>query len=164
MHRRVIPLLLTLCLLPIPVSAEVIYLKNGSRYEGKILKQTKETINLQLPFEYSEVIELPKSTIAIHQPPSAAGALALGLAFPGGGQLYLGNIPDGLLFFALSSFAASAGYGIGSALAPSGYTALGQGIGAGLWASIPWISGALEARRIAAQEEKEEHLKIDYSR
>lgn len=141
-----------------PAQAETIYLKNGSRYRGKILNQTPEAFSFQMPGDNGAVISIPKISVDVVPPPNPEITQLVGLMFPGAGQLYLGETGKAVLYFALTSVMAGVGYSLGST---SGNPVTASGIAVGA-AALPWLIGSVDARRGAEDAARETRFNIQY--
>lgn len=151
-----------------PAGAETLHLRNGTRLEGRIQKQDDMTLEVVTA---TGIVRVPRESVAPAAPPNPWIALGMGVALPGGGQVWLGQhgrswtvagvtLASGL-FVGLGSQAALTGRLIGA----DGSLAPGALIGV-LAAMVPWGLGAWEAWQFAEEasrrEQTQPRLRVDY--
>lgn len=151
-----------------PARAETIHLRNGTRLEGRIQKQDESTIEVVTA---GGVVKVPRETIALATPPNPWIAMGMGVAVPGGGQVWLGQQGKGWtvagvtlasgLFVGLSGQAMFTGRLIGA----DGNLLPGAALGM-LAAMVPWGLGAWEAWQMAEimadRDATQARLRVDY--
>lgn len=151
-----------------PACAEILYLRNGTRLEGRIQKQDESTLEVVTA---SGIVKVPRETIALATAPNPWIAMGMGVALPGGGQIWLGQQGRGWTvagvtvasgaFVGLASQALFTGRFVGAdgSLLPG--SALGM-----LAAMVPWGLGAWEAwqaaEATAERDSTQPRLRIDY--
>ncbi len=148
------------CATEAPALAETIYLKNGTRVEGKILKQTSADFQVQTA---NGNIKVSKDTVAIQDPPNPGVALLLGIGFPGAGNAYTNRYDRSLFYVAFTAISFVATFALVQLAGdyPSGQS-LPVLAGAGA-AAIPWGLGAYEAYHEARRQDAQPKYKIEYS-
>ena len=150
-----------LCATEAPALAETIYLRNGTRVEGKILKQTAQDFQVQTA---NGNIKVSKDTVAIQDLPNPGVALLLGIGFPGAGNAYTNRYDRSLFYVAFTAISFVATFALVQLAGdyPPGQMSMPVLAGAGA-AAIPWGLGAYEAYNEARQQDAQPKYKIDYS-
>lgn len=128
-----------------------IHLKTGIVLQGRVIAEDKKTISYE---RYGEVFSLKKELIALQDAPSPLLAGMLGIAVPGGGQLYMRDY-QGAETVALSTVLAGlTGFGVARLTnLPDAPLALG-------FALVPWTLGTVQAIVGAWGEASPPRLKI----
>lgn len=142
------------------VQAESIYLKNGTHFSGRIVAQDPRTLTLRMPGDAGATMSIAKIAVAVKHGPDPAITAALGVVFPGAGQIYLGEPVKFLYYFLLTSVIAGAGNSLGNTLSP-GKPALAIGLGAGP-ALVPWLLGAADGYRESEIKAEQTRYDIQY--
>lgn len=144
-----------------PASAETIFLKNGTRVKGKIVKQDDQYFQVQTA---NGMVKLDKDGVAIGDLPNPDIALILGVGFPGAGNAYDNRWDKTIFYLAFTAIAFAA------AFVPVQYAGnyapgqMGLPILAGLGAAaIPWGVGAYDAYRDARLQDGQPKFRIEYS-
>lgn len=88
--------------------SDVIRLRTGVAIKGYVTRETRRTISYS---QFGQTFTLKKSKIAVKPVPSPMVAMAAGLLFPGGAQLYLGDLSGFKQTLGVSMVAGLAGYG-----------------------------------------------------
>ena len=144
-----------------PALAETIYLKNGARVSGAIVKETEDQFTVQA--EDGAQKKVLKADIMYRPLPSTGMALATGLLIPGAGQVYAtisddnSGLARGALFFGMAAAGGAAGYLAARQWDP-GYIPASLVIGVG----IPTLLGAVDAFWLAESVRNHRKYKIDY--
>lgn len=144
-----------------PALAETIYLKNGTRVSGAIVKESEEQFTVQTSEGAKKTVL--KTDIMYRPLPSTAMALATGLLIPGAGQVYAtisddnSGLARGALFFAMAAAGGGAGYLAARQWDP-GYIPASLVIGIG----VPTLLGAVDALWLAENVRNHRKYKIDY--
>lgn len=151
-------LALAIALVAMPAQAETIYLKNGARVSGKIVKEDAEQFTVQTPDGRRKVA---KKDVEMLPPPNPSIALMTGVLVSGGGHVYLGVFDRAALYLGLGAAGGALGFFATRAIRPSSLsTAAVVGL---ITYSIPMGIGAWDAYQRAQLEALTPKFHIDYS-
>lgn len=143
----------------LPVAAETVYMKNGTRVEGKIVKEDPETFTVETKDGRRK---LPKKDVETLPKPEPFVALMTGLLIPGGGHIYLRQLDKAALYLGLGVVSGLLGYVAATQIrynSPS--TAMVTGI---VMLEIPGVIGAFDAAGSAEQIRSQTRYHIDYDK
>lgn len=142
----------------LPAAAETIYLKNGTRVQGKIVKEDAETFQVETKEGRRKI---PKKDIETLPRPEPFIALMTGIVLPGGGHVYLGDYQRAAFFFGLSAVSATVGYVAASQIRYNSPST--NAVSAIAMALVPGVIGAFDAAGSAERLRSLTRYKIDYT-
>lgn len=158
--KAVISLTTSLTLLAmtaLPALAETIHLKNGTRVQGKILKEDAETFHVETKDGRRKIA---KQDIETLPKPEPFIALMTGVLIPGGGQVYTGEYPRAAFYFGLGAVSGAVGYMAASQIRYNSPST--NAVTAIVMMMIPGVIGAFDAASSAERLRAMTRYHIDY--
>ncbi|MBU6427933.1 MAG: hypothetical protein KGR26_02890 [Cyanobacteria bacterium REEB65] len=143
---------------PLPARADTVYLKDGTKVEGTIVKQDAAGFQVQVA---AGVVKVPAALVAHREAPQPAVALVLGLGLPGAGNAYCGNLGKAAFYLGLTALSFGLSFGLVRFAQGSAQLVVPLVTGVGT-AVVPWGVGAFEAYKEAERADAEPRFKIDY--
>lgn len=141
----------------LPAAAETIYLKNGTRVQGKILKEDAETFQVETKEGRRKIA---KKDIELLPKPEPFIALMTGVLIPGGGQVYTGEYPRAAFYFGLGALSGVVGYVAASQIRYNSPST--NAVSAIVMMMIPGVIGAFDAAGSAERLRAMNRYHIDY--
>lgn len=142
-----------------PAVAETIYLKNGTRVEGRIVKEDAETFQVETKEGRRKV---PKRDIEVVPAPEPFIALMTGLILPGGGQLYIGDYPRAGFYLGLGAASAAVGWVAASQIRFNSPST--SAVTAVVIMMVPGVIGAFDAAGASERLRAQTRYRIDYAK
>lgn len=136
--------------------AETIHLKNGTRVQGKIVKEDAKTFSIETPEGRRKI---NKDDVAIRPTPDPLVAAVVGLV-PGAGLVYTGDYPRGAFFLGTGAAVGAAAYFAARQIRPTSPST--AAVSAIVGAEVVALLGAWEAYNHAVSQGTQTRYKIDY--
>ncbi|MFN3430994.1 MAG: LA_0442/LA_0875 N-terminal domain-containing protein [Candidatus Sericytochromatia bacterium] len=143
----------------LPAVAETIYLKNGTRVEGRIVKEDAETFQVETKEGRRKI---PKRDIEVVPAPEPFIALMTGLLLPGGGQLYIGDYPRAGFYLGLGAASAAVGWVAASQIRYNSPST--SAVTAVVMMMVPGVIGAFDAAGASERLRAQTRYRIDYTK
>jgi hypothetical protein len=142
-----------------PALAETIYLKNGTRVEGRIVKEDAETFQVETREGRRKI---PKRDIEVVPAPEPFIALMTGLILPGGGQIYIGDYPRAGFYLGLGAASAAVGWVAASQIRYNSPST--SAVTAVVMMLVPGVIGAFDAAGASERLRAQTRYHIDYTK
>jgi hypothetical protein len=142
-----------------PALAETIYLKNGTRVEGRIVKEDAETFQVETKEGRRKI---PKRDIEVVPAPEPFIALMTGLILPGGGQIYIGDYPRAGFYLGLGAASAAVGWVAASQIRYNSPST--SAVTAVVMMLVPGVIGAFDAAGASERLRAQTRYHIDYTK
>jgi hypothetical protein len=139
--------------------AETVYMKNGTRVEGKIVKEDADTFTVETRDGRRK---LSKKDIETLPKPEPFIALMTGLLLPGGGQLYTRQLDKAAMYLGLSVVSGAIGWFAASQIRYNSPST--NAVTALVMLEIPTVIGAFDAAGSAEQIRSQTRYHIDYEK
>lgn len=142
-----------------PALAETIYLKNGTRVEGRIVKEDAEAFQVETKEGRRKVA---KRDIEVVPAPEPFIALMTGLILPGGGQVYIGDYPRAGFYLGLGAASAAVGWVAASQIRYNSPST--SAVTAVVMMLVPGVIGAFDAAGASERLRAQTRYRIDYTK
>jgi hypothetical protein len=142
-----------------PAAAETVYMKNGTRVEGKIVKEDPESFTVETRDGRRKVAKKDVETLPKPEP---FIALMTGLLIPGGGQLYIRQLDKAALYLGLGVVSGVIGWFAASQIRYNSPST--NAVTAIVMLEIPGVIGAFDAASGAEQIRSQTRYHIDYDK
>jgi RNase P/RNase MRP subunit p29 len=143
----------------LPAVAETIHLKNGTRVEGRIIKEDAENFQVETKDGRRKI---PKKDIETLPRPEPFIALMTGLIIPGGGQIYTGEFQRAGFYFGLGAVSAAVGWVAASQIRYNSPST--NAVTAVVMMLVPGVIGAFDAAGSAERMRTQTRYRIDYDK